>query len=255
MLFLETKPQGEAPSLETSLKPVTVTEGSEVNLVCKISGKPQPKVEWLKGGKPVKPDKRVITDYDGKTSTLKIKESTLDDEGEYKCVATNNLGSVFTSAEVLVNEKGETPTIKEKIKDVKVDIGEKATFKVVATGSPKPEAEWLKGDKVIEDKGRFVITEEVDSGVFQLTIDEVKPEDAGVYQCVVFNEVGEVTTKAELNVMKVEVVKQVTPVEEGTCLLVIYILPFLFCFTRVVASFFSTFEFILAKPKQVLFQK
>lgn len=130
-------------------------------------------------------------------------------------MAKNDFGTVESDADVTVKEKGEKPTIIEKLKEMKVDMGNKATFKVVAKGNPNPEVDWLKGDKPIEDKGRFVIKDDEENSVFQLIIEDVQPEDAGVYNCVVFNEVGEATTSAELNVMKLEVVQQVTPVEEG----------------------------------------
>lgn len=215
LFTIATKPTGEAPSLDASLKPQTATVGDDVKLVCKISGKPEPTMEWFKNSKPMKPDSRIKTDYDGTTSTLTITNTTVDDKGEYKCLAKNDFGTVETNTDVIVTEKGEKPTIVEKLKEMKVDLGKKATFKVVAKGNPKPEADWLKGDKPIEDKGRFIIKDDEERGVFQLTIDDVQPEDAGVYNCVVFNEVGETTTSSELQVMKVEVVQQVTPVEEG----------------------------------------
>lgn len=210
-----TKPKGEAPSLDGQLKPVSVNVGEDVKLVCKMSGKPEPKIEWFKNSKPVKPDYRIKTDYDGTTCTLHIKNTTTDDKGEYKCMASNDFGSVESDADVNVKEQGEKPTIVEKLKEMKVDLGNKATFKVVAKGKPKPEVEWTKGDQTIEDKGRFVIEDDEENGVFKLIIGDVQPEDAGVYNCVVFNEIGETTTSGELHVMKLEVVQQVTPVEEG----------------------------------------
>lgn len=209
------KPKGEAPSLEEPLKPKTVIIGEETQLVCKVTGNPEPKIEWFKDGKPLIGYFRIKTDYDGTFSKLNIEKATVDDIGEYKCVASNEFGSVQSGADLSVKQREEKPTIIERMRELKVDLGNKVIFKVVAKGNPKPEADWTKGDKAIEDKGRFMIKDDEEHGVFKLIIDDAQPEDAGIYDCVVFNELGEVTTSAELQVMKVEVLKQITPEEEG----------------------------------------
>lgn len=242
--------------------------------MCKVKGKPEPKVEWFKDDRPVDTDNRVKIDYDGLESTLIIKDAVLDDEGDYKCIITNDVGSVSTTAEVLVNEKEEpakpipklqekplekvikpqeelpiktspveekatipvittktkdkpiveeviklqeelpvkttpveekpvTPVIKTKIEDKETDLGTTAKFTVEVEGTPTPEVDWYKDDKIIEDKGRFIIVDdETDKGVTSsLVIEDVKPDDSGVYNAVAFNDEGEVTTEATLKVV------------------------------------------------------
>lgn len=44
-------------------------------------------------------------EFDGKISRLTIHQVYPEDEGEYTCVAYNNLGKVYTSACVLVDGK------------------------------------------------------------------------------------------------------------------------------------------------------
>jgi hypothetical protein len=189
-----------------------VTEGQDTTLTCKVKGKPQPTVEWFKDDKPVETDKRVKVDYDGEASTLTIKDTTVDDEGDYKCVVTNELGSTSTVAEVLVNEKAGEPTIKTKLENIETEVGKEVKFTVEVEGSPAPEVDWYKGDKAIEDKDRFMIVDdEAEKGVFSLLIDEVKPEDSGVYSVVAFNEAGEVKAEATLNVLDKEIEKEVEP--------------------------------------------
>ena len=39
-----------APSIDPVLTDITVNEGVNQDLVCKVSGSPQPMVEWLKDG-------------------------------------------------------------------------------------------------------------------------------------------------------------------------------------------------------------
>ena len=110
-LSSDNKPKGDAPSLEEPLKPITVVVGEETLMVCKVSGNPEPKIEWLKDGKPLIGYFRIKTEYDGTLSTLNIEKSSLDDTGEYKCVASNEFGSVQSVCDLVVKEKQEKPVI------------------------------------------------------------------------------------------------------------------------------------------------
>jgi len=191
-------PKGEAPTIKSELKPVQTTEGKECKLVCDITGKPEPTIKWMKDGKEVQTNRRVKTDYDGLTSTLLFKEVSLDDEALYECIATNDLGKATTSADLLVDEKHTEPEFTDSMKKVHVNVGDKATFKVRIKGNPKPEVDWFKDGKQLEDAGRIVIIDEED-GTHELAIDNVEPDDVGTYKCVAFNEVGEVEQAAPLS--------------------------------------------------------
>ena len=146
----------------------------------------------------VKETKRIKPESDNEIYSLNFNETELDDEGDYKCVARNDFGSVSTVAELLVNEAGTKPEFKEKMKNVSIQAGKEARFDVRVTGSPPPEVDWLKGDEKIEGDDRFTIIDGEADGLFSLIIEEVKPEDAGKYGCVAFSELGEVSCKAHL---------------------------------------------------------
>ena len=55
----------------------------------------------------IKPDDRQTVSEEEATFTLTIKGTTVDDDAEYTCTATNTAGSVSTSAELFVNPAGE----------------------------------------------------------------------------------------------------------------------------------------------------
>jgi hypothetical protein len=59
-------------------------------------------------------------------------------------------------------ELGDRPIFAEKMQDVDVCQGGEAVFSVRASDSPK--IEWYRGDKQIENKGRFTIQEAKDGG-------------------------------------------------------------------------------------------
>ena len=192
------KPTGTAPELTSPLQPVTSMEGNPVKLECQVKGEPQPDIEWFKDGKPVVESKRVIMTSDGETFSLSFKPVELDDEGEYKCVARNELGSVSSGAELLVEEAGTRPEFKEKLKNTSAMPGEEVRFDVRVAGSPPPEVDWFKGKERVNDEGRFLLVDDEEDGLFSLIIEDVGQKDSGTYKCVAFNEVGEASCSCEL---------------------------------------------------------
>jgi hypothetical protein len=61
-----------------------------------------PDIKWLKGDKVIKPSKYFQMQKDGDVYTLRISEAFPEDEGVYKCIATNPAGDVTLSAELRV---------------------------------------------------------------------------------------------------------------------------------------------------------
>ena len=200
LLFAARSLEGSAPEVIKPAETVEVEEGKPARIECQISGQPKPTAEWFKDSEKVKESKRIRPETDNETFSLNFKETELDDEGDYKCVACNEFGSVSSQAELLVNEAGAKPEFKEKMKNVSVQAGEKASFHVLVTGSPPPEVDWVKGDDKLEDAGRFAMLDNEEEGSFSLIVEDVKPEDSGKYECIAFNELGEVSCKANLAV-------------------------------------------------------
>lgn len=192
------KPKGAAPEFFKTLKAVTVVEGSAAKLECWVHAKPEPTIEWLKDGEPVKTSKRVKTYFDSEVCRLTISDTVADDEGEYKCTATNDFGTASCSADLLVNEAIVMPEFEEKMKHVDVTEGDTARFDVRVVGNPKPKIEWSKGGKPITDGGRFRIEQSDD--LHSLFIENASMDDFGSYKCVASNEAGRMQCSARLDV-------------------------------------------------------
>lgn len=202
ILFTEPTPKGEVPGFTKALKKVETTEKKPVRLECKFKGKPTPTIEWFKDDEQnkVKQSKRIKITVENDTAILEFKETELDDEGVYKCVATNDSGTAKSEAELLVDEAGEKPFLKSTLKDVTVTESDEARFDVRVTGKPEPTVEWFKDDTKIKDEGRTILVDDEEEDLFSLIIEDVKPEDSGVYKCVASNDVGETLSTAKLQV-------------------------------------------------------
>ena len=165
-----------------------------------MKASPRPELRWLRDGSGVDETERVTAEFDGETCVLRVRNVELDDEGEYECVARNELGMAKSRAELLVNEAEGEPQFIQKIQDVTVQEGGEARFDARVRACPDAEVDWFRGGAVVKDEGRFSVVDDEEAELFSLVIEDVKPEDSDSYECVAFNSVGEVSCKATLQV-------------------------------------------------------
>ncbi|KAM4544345.1 vascular endothelial growth factor receptor 1 [Fundulus diaphanus] len=95
----------EPPVLLSNLTDCTVNASSSVTLSCESRGIPPPTITWYK-------DERVLQQGSGIVlsagdGTLHIDRITVDDQGLYTCLATNDRGSAESSAYIRVNSPSE----------------------------------------------------------------------------------------------------------------------------------------------------
>ena len=84
----------------------SVSEGKEVKLSVKVSGTPDPEVEWQKDAKPVRDGRRVKIDKDKDgVHSLRISKAETADQGDYTCIAKNKAGKVTCTAKLGVEGK------------------------------------------------------------------------------------------------------------------------------------------------------
>lgn len=109
--LLEELPQEEATEFESPrfveelIQPMAVMDGESLLLTCKVVGKPTPKVQWYQNEEKIIESKETIIRRDAQgVCQLQITEVFVENEGTYKCVATNKIGETVT--ETTVNVQG-----------------------------------------------------------------------------------------------------------------------------------------------------
>jgi titin len=206
------------PSIQLPLTNVTVTEGNRVRLDCVIVGQPEPEVIWYHDDRPVKesPDFQLL--FQGDRCSLVIQEALPEDAGQYKVVALNSAGEasskcslavtpdVATKPPEPVEPSGSPPKFTKLLSDVLVSEGERVAFDGCVTGEPTPDVKWLLNNQPIAATDHVKITHEPD-GTIKLEIENVRPEDKGVYTVKAVNSSGDAKCFAQL------IVKSMKPPE------------------------------------------
>ena len=103
-------PQAEelvAPLFTTLLQPQQVEDGQRVVLTVRFIGRPSPRITWYQNGVELKPnpDFEIFVDHTKGESTLIIVEVFPEDEGEYTCIAVNEVGESITTCRLTVISK------------------------------------------------------------------------------------------------------------------------------------------------------
>ncbi|KAJ8390133.1 hypothetical protein AAFF_G00110070 [Aldrovandia affinis] len=161
----------------------TVMIGNSVEFECQAIGDPQPTVRWSKVGAELPAHVMV------RGGMLKIQQVTEADAGQYRCTATNNVGSV--QSEVVLNVQS-LPQIAAPSEVKEVTLGSPAVFPCLATGYPVPQIKWSKLDSELGPRA-------VEEGN-TLTISSVTLEDSGTYVCTASNKQGMVQAFTTLKV-------------------------------------------------------
>ncbi|XP_018567720.1 obscurin isoform X4 [Anoplophora glabripennis] len=182
-------------------KNLDVNEGEPLELKAKINGSPKPVVEWFKDGEPVpvKDDSIKTSTLPDGTVKLNIERCKPSDSGAYKLVVKNPNGETACLCAVAVTPKPKRPKFLKCFKDTKLPIGETLRLEAKVEAYPPPEIKWLK-DGIPVRPSSNVHTENYPDGRVALVVDIMKPDNAGNYQLIVSNKLGEAVGEAKVEV-------------------------------------------------------
>ncbi|XP_062870965.1 neurofascin [Trichomycterus rosablanca] len=179
------RPGGIASSQITKL-------GEELILECFASGVPAPTIKWTKDWERLPMEGMQLENFN---KTLRIKNISMEDRGEYMCTASNRMGSIDHTITVIVKS---APFWLEKPQSLILSRDDSGQMECRADGIPRPQIQWLVNGEPIEDApkslGRRVSG---DTLIFR----SVVPDSTAVFQCNASNPYGYILANAFLTVL------------------------------------------------------
>ncbi|EFP11257.1 CRE-TTN-1 protein [Caenorhabditis remanei] len=206
----------KAPRFRMQLPtPREVPQGSDLTLVCSVSGTPHPNIKWTKDDQPIDMTNKQVRHENG-VCTLHIIGARDEDQGRYVCEAENIHGVAQSFSVVEIKEAVDKDHIKPKFLEPLVNCstceGNEIVLECCVTGKPIPTITWYKdGLKLIIENRMLQYTDR--KGVSRLNIMNVVMDDAGEYTCEAVNTLGKDFTHCTVKVVDMGLAKtRLTPV-------------------------------------------
>ncbi|XP_072563615.1 hemicentin-1 [Paramormyrops kingsleyae] len=169
----------------SGVQDLVVVVGQEVELQCRVSGHPVPRVEWSRDGEVLSRsgDPHVLFSEGGQV--MRVKLARLRDHGQYQCLAINDAGT--QSRQYRVNVQA-PPTVRgsSERSEISVVLGFPAVLSCEVEGVPAPSLTWLKDGHPLVSGPRLTYEHEGQS----LKLGVARADDAGIYTCRATNPAG-----------------------------------------------------------------
>ncbi|EUB61841.1 Muscle M-line assembly protein unc-89 [Echinococcus granulosus] len=194
---------------------LTINEGEGVTLECSFVGRPEPSITWYKDTVPLQASPNVEISQVGSTAVLSMTDSSIQDAGVYRAVASNRVG--VCQSEIHVNilpaDKGPRPMdaspfhegpprFTKPLRDIYMETRSPRLSRLdcFVLGIPRPTVEWRHANHRIgpEDR-RYHITADRPPGVHTLTIVQPSQDTAGHYEVLAENIHGSATCSATVH--------------------------------------------------------
>ncbi|XP_054371668.1 vascular cell adhesion protein 1 isoform X1 [Molothrus ater] len=176
--------QGAPVITKLSIEPsTTVQEGENVSIQCSAESNPPPKIIL----------RRKSDNADIGTSSARsilLPSVTFQNGGDYECVAENKYGN--SKSEITLNVKYGPKNTMITVFPAALKEGETVTMKCTSSGNPAPEISWKKKKATGE-------SEKISKNA-TITIQNLKSQDLGLYECEAYNQFGKEEKAVELYV-------------------------------------------------------
>uniref|UniRef100_A0A3Q3WFW9 Contactin 4 n=1 Tax=Mola mola TaxID=94237 RepID=A0A3Q3WFW9_MOLML len=162
-----------------TLKDAHMVIDASLQWVCKAMGQPIPTYKWLKNGQPL------LGRIQVEAGRLTISRISLVDSGMYQCVAQNEYGSAYASAELKVVASPPDFTRRPVKKSIVIQRGGEVVLECRPHASPRAAISWWREGELLMDNKRRTIMED---GTLRIT--NISKSDGGRYTCVAKNHFG-----------------------------------------------------------------
>ncbi|XP_054466068.1 hemicentin-1 [Anoplopoma fimbria] len=184
---------------------------SKVIIPCPAKGSPHPKLRWFKNGLEIQPEQSELSV--ARDGALVIRAASASHSGDFKCVATNEAGSVERKTRLKVNVPPEIQEDGQPL-NLTVTLKQPLTLGCDAFGIPSPTITWTKDGHPVDSPGVYL-----QNGNRLLRIYRVLPEHAGRFACTVQNSAGEARREYHIVVQAPPVISGASRLQDLTVVL------------------------------------
>uniref|UniRef100_A0A3Q3LUY3 Neural cell adhesion molecule L1 n=1 Tax=Mastacembelus armatus TaxID=205130 RepID=A0A3Q3LUY3_9TELE len=192
---LSSKSREHHPGFMLPLGPTStkmVLRGETLELECIAEGLPTPEISWQKDGGELPSNRMSFHNF---KKTLKISDVNEVDGGDYRCTATNNMGTAHHIIKVTVKA---APFWVSAPRNLILAPNETGILTCRVKGEPKPKITWFVNGVLMEnapgDHSRKVEDDTV-------ILSNVQSGSSAVYQCNASNEFGYLLANAFVSVL------------------------------------------------------
>ncbi|KAK2848976.1 hypothetical protein Q5P01_008810 [Channa striata] len=182
---------------EITTEPQTAIEGDDVTLTCRATRYLYTKLEWL-DSKNITVTANVsslqLSNYSISLS-LHLHNVSLNSTLGYKCKGYKMKNNKIKTASLIV-EARKSPWLSQNLTNQDVNSSNTLMLACFALGVPRPYIKWYKNGVPVEQGPGITVGED---GI--LTIERVKKDDEGLYECVASNVEGTARTSAVVTVL------------------------------------------------------
>ncbi|XP_073435152.1 immunoglobulin superfamily member 10 [Dendrobates tinctorius] len=180
----------------------TVLANSDAFIPCEATGYPTPTILWTKvaSGTFVSKTRRGNRMEVFPNGTLSISSVSVQDRGQYLCVANNQYGSdrLLVTLSVITYPPR---IIQGRSREVTVHSGSTVSLKCQAEGRPFPTITWILANETIASEKSDSVHKAFVLSDGTLTIKEVTIYDRGIYKCIATNTAGSDTFTVKVQVI------------------------------------------------------
>ncbi|OCT61203.1 hypothetical protein XELAEV_18047226mg [Xenopus laevis] len=199
-----------SPVLRTKIESLEAAVGHSAVFTCETEPAPNLSFQWFKSGREIYESDKYSVKTFNYVSTLEVLKAQVVDCGDYSCKASNQFGSISSSASLTVTE-ALPPSFVTRPESVTSFVSKKAKFQATVSGTPVIDAIWKKDGFAISSSENLHITAANNKHVLELL--NLSISDKGIYSCKASNKFGTDTCQAELIVIdKPHFIKELGPI-------------------------------------------